>query len=306
MSRVTDDVREAASALRHGDVVAIPTETVYGLAADADNIDAIERVFDLKRRPRSHPLIVHVANMEDAETFGELDDRTRQLVGVLWPGPLTIVVPRLPRASDAITGGLDTVALRMPSHPVTLALLEEFGGAVVAPSANKFGKVSPTRPAHVVADFEDVDLLILDGGECSVGLESTIVDCTTDKVQVLRPGAVSMTDIESILHESTATATGPSRAPGMLKSHYAPDCAVEIHESAADAGERARQLEHQGIKFKIIDRSEDSLECARRLYADLRDCDDSKVAVALFVAPPDVGIGRAVRDRLRKAAAPRP
>ena len=306
MTIITRDVRVAVDVLSRGGVVAIPTETVYGLAARADNSAAIQRVFDIKGRPRNHPLIVHVASLESAHDYGVFDETSNALANVLWPGPLTLIVPRRPAASDEITGGRDTVAIRVPSHPLTLTLLEILGTALVAPSANRFGMVSPTSAQHVEDDLgRDVDA-ILDGGSCEIGVESTIVDCTTRPVQILRPGAISETDIESVLHEPPAPATGPSRAPGMLTSHYAPRCAVEMFEILHDAEERQRTLFEHGKSACIVDRSENAIECARHLYADLRKCDDESFDAALFVMPPHTGIGRAVRDRLTKAAAPRP
>lgn len=306
MSTITHDVKTAADVLRRGGVVAIPTETVYGLAARADNEYAIHRVFDIKGRPRHHPLIVHVASIDAAHEYGIFNDAAFALANVLWPGPLTLIVPRRPEVSDEITGGRDTVALRVPSHPLTLSLLELLGTAVVAPSANRFGMVSPTNAQHVAHDLgSDVDV-ILDGGTCDIGVESTIVDCSTSPVQILRPGAISENNIEAVLHEAPAPTTGPSRAPGMLASHYAPHCAVEMFETLSDAVSRQRQLSESGMSTRIIDRSHDAIQCARHLYADLRECDDAGLNVALFVLPEPSGIGRAVRDRLTKAAAPRP
>lgn len=305
MSRISRDVGRAARLLLAGEVVAIPTETVYGLAAKADNPDAVRRVFTIKGRPSSHPLIVHVATIAEAERFGVIDDRTRKIIDVLWPGPLTIVVPRRDAATDVITGGHDTVAIRMPSHPVALDLLERLGCAIVAPSANKFGMVSPTAAEHVAHDLGTEVELILDGGPCSVGVESTIIDCTTTPVQILRPGAISADEIEQVLNETTTAARGHSRAPGMLTSHYAPHCAVETFETRAAAEKRAHELQTSSELVEIVDRSDDAIECARWLYADLRHCDDIGATHALFVVPNAVGIGHAIRDRLAKASAPR-
>lgn len=305
MNRTTRDVARAVELLIAGEVVAIPTETVYGLAAVADNRDAVRRVFSVKGRPPTHPLIVHVASIAEAERYGVIDQRTRALIDVVWPGPLTIVVQRRELANDDITGGHDTVAIRMPSHPVALELLERLGCAVVAPSANKFGMVSPTCAEHVERDLGDEVSIILDGGPCAVGVESTIVDCTTSPMQILRPGAISSTDIERIVNEATSVAAGPSRAPGMLASHYAPRCAVETFESLSEAKLRAAAIHELGGSPVIVDRSTDAIECARWLYADLRRCDDDGASHALFVLPSVSGIGLAIRDRLAKASAPR-
>ncbi len=222
--------------LRAGGLVAIPTETVYGLAADASNPAAVERIFSVKARPVHHPLIVHIAS---AELFGDWASTIPPTAAVLadacWPGPLTLLVPRAHHVSDVVTGGLSTVGVRVPAHPMTLELLQRFGGGLAAPSANRFGRVSPTTADHVRADLgSDVDF-VLDGGPCPVGVESTIVDCTVDPPQVLRPGGISADEITSLLHLSLGAATGASRAPGMLPSHYAPKSRVLLAESSAEA-----------------------------------------------------------------------
>lgn len=294
------DVERAALVLRQGSLVGLPTETVYGLAADAENLDAVQRVFRVKGRPTGHPLIVHVADRETAREWASTwSPIAEALATAFWPGPLTLVVPRSARVLDAVTGGRDTVALRVPAHPVAHRLLVAFGGGLVAPSANLFGRVSPTTARHVADDLGAAVEYVLDGGPCTIGVESTIVDCSSDSPQVLRPGAITEADIVAVVG-SVAPTTGPSRAPGMLESHYAPRCqviAVENHEQASL---------YRRDDTEILDASSDPKGFATRLYRDLRRCDDEGRERVVIVLPSDEGIGRAVRDRILKAAASRP
>ncbi len=307
MSRVRDslistDVELATTLLRAGGLVAIPTETVYGLAADASNSAAVERIYELKGRPRSHPLIVHLAEPDDLDAWSnEPSDAARRLAALAWPGPLTLIVAKSDRVVDAVTGGRPTVGLRVPAHPMTRALLRHSRLGLAAPSANRFGGVSPTTAQHVLDDLGDVldpkRDLILDGGPCAIGLESTIVDTTTDPHQLLRSGPVTDEQIGRL-----ATASGPARASGMLASHYAPRCAVRLVDDADDA--MALRAGTPGAR--ILDITDDLVEGARTLYSALRRADDDGVRVLIAVLPPAVGLGLAIRDRLIKAAAPRP
>jgi len=221
------DVDQALAVLRAGGLVAIPTETVYGLAADASNADAVHRIFAVKGRPVDHPVIVHIADPAEMGAWASSVPRSAALLGdACWPGPLTLLVPRGPNVLDAVTGGRSTVGLRVPAHPLTLELLHRFDGGLAAPSANRFGRVSPTTADHVRADLgDDVDF-VLDGGPSPIGVESTIVDCTVDPPQVLRPGAITADEVAALLRMPLGAADGPSRAPGMLASHYAPRCRV--------------------------------------------------------------------------------
>lgn len=310
-------VERAVALLREGGVVAIPTETVYGLAADASNELAVRRVFAIKGRPQSHPLIVHVASRDAAQswTTGFSSDAAR-LATALWPGPLTLVVPRSAHASDAVTGGQSTVALRVPAHPLAHELLEHFRGGLAAPSANRFGGVSPTTAEHVRSDLgPDVDF-VLDGGPCDVGIESTIVDCSSEAVAILRPGGVPRERIEAVLAKSVPVRTTSNvRAPGMLESHYAPRAGVTLCDEG-DLESRAQKLSGRGARFIVVSPrrpvSGDWIEApsnadlfARTLYARLREIDERGYDVALIVPPAESGLGLAVRDRLRRAAAPR-
>lgn len=299
---ITTDVARAAAGLRAGGLVAVPTETVYGLAADAGNAAAVARIFAVKGRPLGHPLIIHLADVDQLDDWATRpSDVARRLAARAWPGPLTLIVPRSDLVSDGITGGRDTVGLRVPAHPMLRDLLRRSGCAIAAPSANLFGAVSPTTAAHVLADLGDrLDPdrdLILDGGPSRHGVESTIVDTTVDPPQLLRSGAFTSADIAGL-----AAATGPARASGMLDSHYAPTCEVRLVDHADDA----MALRAGTPGSEIFDRTDDLVEYARTLYSALRSADERGVRVLIAVLPSPGGLGDAIRDRLTKAAAPRP
>jgi len=305
---VEREVERAVAVLRCGGLVAFPTETVYGLGADAGNEAAVRRIFAVKGRPADHPLIVHIAAAEQlAEWASTVPASARALADELWPGPLTLLLDRRPTVLDAVTGRRPTVGVRVPDQPLALELLGAFGGGVAAPSANRFGKVSPTTAEHVRGDLgADVDL-VLDGGPCAVGVESTIVDCTTDPPTLLRPGGVSVDRLVEVLGSPVRTETvGPSRAPGMTASHYAPRCRVEVVDDVAVAQERVSLLRSQGLAADLLAPSLGADDYARHLYGWLRDADDRGLDVLVAVAPAGDGLGLAVRDRLSKAAAPRP
>ncbi len=293
-----NDIDRALRVLRSGGLVAIPTETVYGLAADASNATAVQRIFAAKGRPVVHPLIVHLASSEQlVEWAATIPPAAAVLADACWPGPLTLLVPRAAHVLDEVTGGRSTVGVRVPAHPLTLELLAKFGGGLAAPSANRFGRVSPTTADHVRADLgDDVDF-VLDGGPCPIGVESTIVDCTVDPPQVLRPGGIPNEDIAALLSDTLGAAAGPSRAPGMLASHYAPRCHVLLVASLQDAQRLA--ADRPGIE--ILD-DQDLARYAHTLYSRLRDADDRDVDSVIAVMPAAVGLGHAIRDRLTKAA----
>ena len=303
---VTTDVDRAVAAIRVGGLVAIPTETVYGLAADATNAEAVARIFELKGRPADHPLIVHLNSADQLDDWAsDVPTSARQLAESAWPGPLTVIVRRRADVLDVVTGGLDTVALRVPAHPMALQLIERTGVGLAAPSANRFGAVSPTTAEHVVRDLaERLDPrrdVILDGGPCPIGVESTIVDCASSPPQILRAGGVPVEDVRRLLAGDLADASGPSRASGMLASHYAPQCAIRLVDSADDA----MALRAGTVGGEILDLTHDLVAYARELYARLRDADDRGVGTLIAVLPPAEGLGHAIRDRLTKAAAPR-
>jgi len=310
-SLVTVDVDVAVAALTAGGLVAIPTETVYGLGADADDPVAVGRIFDVKHRPRGHPLIVHIAGADRlGEWAADVPRSAAVLAATCWPGPLTVLVERAARVLDEVTGGRDTVAVRVPAHPLTEQLLVRSGRGIAAPSANRFGRPSPTTAGHVVADLGDTldpaRDVILDGGPCPVGVESTIVDCTADPPQVLRPGGVATEDVERLLGASTAPAAGPSRAAGMLASHYAPSATVVLADDLATADRLARRSADGGLRVDVEDFTGDLVAAAQRLYDVLRGADGRGLDQLIAVLPPPRGLGHAIRDRLTKAAAPRP
>lgn len=304
---VTTDAAVALDRIRSGGLVAIPTETVYGLAADAENPDAVARIYSVKGRPTDHPLIVHLAGVDRLDGWvQEVDADTRTLATTCWPGPLTMLVPRGPRVGDWVTGGRPSVGLRCPAHPLTLTLLDRLGGGLAAPSANRFGKVSPTTAQHVVDDLgavlEPGRDAILDGGPCRIGVESTIVDMTSSPPQVLRAGGIDRDEIVQLLERPLGEPSGPSRASGMLTSHYEPDCKVVLAESRVDAHRAANAERRDGRRVGVLDRTDDDVAAARRLYADLRAADRDGLDVLVVVLPAPAGLGLAIRDRLTKAA----
>ncbi len=320
-------VLEAAEFLKDGRIVAFPTETVYGLGADARNAAAVERIFAAKERPADNPVIVHVASVEDADLASTgVDDRVRALARAFWPGPLTLVLPARPELLAGACRGLSTVAVRVPAHPVALALLRAAGIPIAAPSANVSGRPSPTRAGDVLADLNGRIPLILDGGPCDVGLESTVVDLTGEP-RILRPGAISAEDIEHALGASLAATTDEDalrRSPGTRYRHYAPRApliligprvspahAVAIARARMEAGGPGARIGHVGSRQELRDLPgvvspmppDAPLDfVARSLYATLRDLDAGGVVAILAEAPAGRGLAASVADRLRHAA----
>lgn len=311
---ISADIELAVERLAAGGLVAIPTETVYGLGADARNADAVRRIFEVKGRPIGHPLIVHLApetwSASASDWSADVPEAAAALADACWPGPLTLLLNRGPAVGDIVVGGRPTVGLRIPSHPMALELLRRFGGGVAAPSANPFGRVSPTTAEHVADDLADrldpARDLILDGGISDVGVESTIVDAAVDPPQILRAGAITDADIERLVARAVAPASGPSRASGMLASHYAPSCQVVLADDADEAVRLADDHASADRRVQILDRTDDLVAAAQRLYDDLRTADRAGVDVLVAVRPPAHGLGHAIRDRLTKAAASRP
>lgn len=304
---ISTDVDLAVERLRAGGLVALPTETVYGLAADARQPDAVARIFAVKGRPTSHPLIVHLADADQIDSWAhDIPAAARTLAAAAWPGPLTMLLQRADDVDDSVTGGRSTIGLRVPSHPIALAVVRGLGGGVAAPSANRFGRVSPTTARHVLADIGDrLDPerdLILDGGPCEVGVESTIVDLTVSPPQVLRAGAITAEVIERLTGDVLGDVSGPSRAAGMLASHYAPNCTVDLTPDRSTAVARLEAHRAAGLRAALIDRTDDLVVAAQRLYGDLRAADTAGVDVLVVVLPPAAGLGHAIRDRLTKAA----
>ncbi len=292
-------IAAGAQALADGRLVAFPTETVYGLGADALDPDAVAGIFAAKGRPTDHPLICHVASADAlAPLVAEVTPAARALAGAFWPGPLTLVMPRSRAVPDAVTGGRDTVAVRVPAHPVALALLRAFDGPVAAPSANRFGRPSPTSASDVADEIGDAVAVILDGGPCEIGIESTVIDLTCDPPQVLRPGRIAAEQVAQVLGGPVdAVASGPARAPGMLESHYAPGARVAVLAPDAVDGLPAAVL--------VLGPVGGPDHYAARLYAAFRRADAEGAGVILAVPPPAEGIGVAVRDRLQRASAGR-
>ncbi len=331
-------IERAASCLRDGGLVAFPTETVYGLGADATNVAAVRRIFTAKRRPSTDPLILHVADLNAVRPLvSYVPDVLVTLASALWPGPLTVVLPRSSRVPDAVTAGLDSVAVRVPAHPVARALVLAAGVPVAAPSANLFSRPSPTRAAHVADDLGDVVDMILDGGATQVGLESTVLDLTSDPPRVLRPGGVSIEQLRLWLPavaECSTSASGAEAmpAPGMLSKHYAPRTPLTLFEGpalavcarvaediqiATDAGRRVVVLGSRESLAAIgamvmsdamirveLGPDADADGMAARLYVCLRDCDAAEASQIFAVQVSDAGgIAAALRDRLRRASA---
>lgn len=314
------NIERAVAILRAGGLVAFPTETVYGLGADASNPVAVGRIFAAKGRPADHPLIVHLASADMLDAWAaEVPPLARALAAACWPGPLTLVLRRAPHVPDAVTGGLDTVGLRVPAHPLALALLRAFGGGIAAPSANRFGAVSPTTAAHVREELGDRVDLVLDGGPCEVGVESTIVDLSggPDAIAILRPGGVARERLEALAgREIPVRHGGAVRAPGMLDQHYAPAARVVLvaagEQAARAAVLRARGLRVGALAFApagtmadatVVELGGSEEEAARRLYRALRELDGAGCDVILATLPEERGLGLAIADRLRRAAA---
>lgn len=284
----------------------LPTETVYGLGADAANPTAVAAIFEAKGRPRFNPLIAHVHDVETAARIAAFDHRARALAEAFWPGPLTIVAPVRDTAAvcDLARAGLDTVAIRVPGHPLSRAVLEAFGGPVVAPSANRSGRPSPTTFDDAFAETGDKTVAALDGGPCQVGLESTVVAVLDGPVRLLRPGAVTRAQLEAVVGPLAEADNDAKRSPGRLALHYAPDAPVRIEAAAPVEGEAFLAFgtwpEGEGV-FNLSPTA-DLAEAAANLFAFLRAADRTK-PVGIAVAPiPDEGLGEAINDRLRRAA----
>jgi L-threonylcarbamoyladenylate synthase len=314
---VPSDLASAVAALRAGQVIGLPTETVYGLAADASNPEAVRRIFAIKGRPLTHPVIVHIASIHQVPQWArEFPAAARALAERFWPGPLTLVLPRAATVPLDVTGGQDTVALRVPSHPVALALLQAFGGGLAAPSANRYGRISPTTAAHVREDLGDDVGIVLDGGPASVGLESTIVACLDGRVSVLRPGHIGSEAIEAVAGPVTAATPAAPRVPGSVVSHYAPRTPVELVAPAAVAdavSAHQRDGEHVAVlappspaeaaAVAWIVASPEAETYGRDLYSHLRTLDQAGADVIVVATPPDGPAWVAVQDRLTRAAA---
>lgn len=306
---------KAGNVLRAGGLVAFPTETVYGLGADATQGEAVAAIFAAKGRPRFNPLIVHVPDVQAVERYAVMTPLAKKLAAAFWPGPLTLVLKRREDSglSELVSAGLDTVAIRVPGHPVAAALLAAAQVPVAAPSANRSGRVSPTRAEHVAADLGDAIGLVLDGGACTVGLESTILDCTGETVRLLRPGAIASERIAEVIGGPVERTVGSSAdaptSPGQLASHYAPTAKVRLNAEKPLPGEALLAFgpdvpPHDGPTINLSSTG-DLHEAAAKLFASLRDLDGRNVTAIAVMPIPDAGLGEAINDRLQRAAAPR-
>ena len=308
---MSPEVRRAAQILRAGGLVAFPTETVYGLGADASNPSAIAKLYSVKRRPADHPVIVHFQSAEQAFAWAsEVPHAAEQLARQFWPGPLTLILKRSAEAKDFITGGQDSVGLRVPSHPVAQQLLKEFGGAIAAPSANRFGLVSPTTAAHVREDLAGDVELVLEGGASEVGIESTIVDLSGAAPMLLRPGRVSKSELEKVIGKIGEASASSPRHSGGLEKHYAPRTPAQLVPTHDLDKEIAKGKDKVAVlAFSRPDERVDywlrmprePQAYAQKLYAALRELDSAGCERILVEAPPETAPWVAVRDRLRRA-----
>ena len=313
------EIEAAVEALRAGDLVAFPTETVYGLGANASNPAAVRKIFAAKGRPANHPLIVHLDSIRYLHRWvRDIPDAAEKLAARFWPGALTLVLPKAANVLNVVTGGQDTVAIRVPAHPMAQQLLTAFGGGIAAPSANRYGHVSPTRAEHVRDELGDAVRIVLDGGECTVGIESTIVSCIDGHVRLLRPGSITLSELRDTVGEvlTDPVAEGP-RVPGSTSAHYAPTTPLEIVPGDAletlagaynDRGERvavlALRLPLKTLKLATwINAGRRPQQYAHDLYAHLRTLDKAGCVKILVQELPDEERWAAVTDRLRKAAA---
>lgn len=306
-------IRTAGELLRAGRLVAFPTETVYGLGADATNGRAVAEIFEAKGRPRFNPLIVHLPDRARAEEHGVFTPLARRLAEAFWPGPLTLVLKRQAQSglSDLVSAGLDSVALRVPDHAIAQALLRATGRPLAAPSANRSGRVSPTRAEHVLADLDDAVALILDGGATVVGLESTIIDARREEPVLLRAGAIPAEKIEAVLGRTLTRQTSSMRpsAPGQLESHYAPQAKVRLGATEVRPGEAllafGDQVPATDGPVRNLSARGDLIEAAANLFAALRALDETGAETIAVMPIPAHGLGEAINDRLQRAAAPR-
>ena len=299
----TADIAKAAAALRAGGLVILPTETVYGLAADAGNPRAVAAVYEAKGRPSFNPLIAHVADVAMARRIARFDDRAEQAAAAFWPGPLTLVLPVANETAvcDLARAGLDTVAVRAPAHPVARALLTAFGGPLVAPSANRSGRPSPTTFADALEETGAAAAAALDGGPCAIGLESTVI-ALLDEPRLLRPGSVTRAEFEALIGPLSEADADARRSPGRLARHYAPNLPLRLNVTEPRAGEVWLGFGPHGAEAFNLSREGDLAEAAANLFAYLRAADRSG-ASGIGVAPiPDTGLGEAINDRLRRAA----
>lgn len=318
-----EKIRKAAEIIKKGGLVGFPTETVYGLGADAFNPKAVARIFEVKKRPLNDPLIVHLADKKDlVKVAKETDEFAQKLIERFWPGPLTLVLKKSPLLPDIVTSGLKTVALRMPSHPVALNLIREAKTPVAAPSANLFGKPSPTCARHVLEDLRNKIELVIDAGGTEVGLESTVLDLTQKPFTILRLGAVSVEELQSVIPGIKLYREKKILAPGMFKRHYSPRAKVIVVEEGRTQIEKVKRLarkfleegkrvgimakeenknKYQNFKIKVLGRGNDFRTCASNLFSLLREFDREKFDIIIVEGIKEKDLGRTIMERLRKA-----
>jgi L-threonylcarbamoyladenylate synthase len=302
-----NDIRDASAHIRAGRLVALPTETVYGLGANALDDHAVAAIYAAKERPSFNPLIVHVATIEQAKKYVVFNALAEKCAAAFWPGSLTLVLPRSKDCplSLLVSAGLDSVAIRMPNHPLALALLTESGLPIAAPSANKSGRVSPTTAAHVAEELAQDVAMILDGGACTVGVESTVLDMTGDVPVLLRPGGVTQTQLEAVIGKISLANDGVMKSPGMMESHYAPNATIRLNVQEAGEGEVLLAFGNEVSGALNLSPSGNLQEAAANLFAMLRALDKTGAKTIAVMTIPEEGLGVAINDRLRRAAAPR-
>ncbi|MBS9523932.1 threonylcarbamoyl-AMP synthase [Litoribacter alkaliphilus] len=319
MAEIGQNIQKAKSLLEQGELVAIPTETVYGLAGNALDAQAVSKIFETKNRPSFDPLIIHVGKIEQVSKYVKsLPEELKKLAEKYWPGPLTLLLPKKNIVPDLVTSGLDQVAIRIPNHPLTQGLLGQLDFPLAAPSANPFGYISPTKAKHVNDQLGDKLAYILDGGECQVGLESTIIGMEEGEIVIYRLGGMDVAEVESVVGPVKVLSHSSSnpKTPGMLKSHYAPrkpfvlgnlDTLVEEYEQKGeDYGVLSFEKSFPGLSADrqvVLSQKGDFKEAAQKLFGALRDLDEAKVSVILAELLPEESLGRAINDRLRRAAA---
>lgn len=316
MSIISSDISKAIHFLTKGDIVAIPTETVYGLAGNIFLEDAINKIFDVKQRPRFNPLIVHLNNMNQVEDIvKEFPEKAQLLAKAFWPGPLTLILPKKSTVPDAVTAGKNTVAIRIPDHPVTLELLKQLPFPVAAPSANPFNRISPTKASHVNEYFEETIPMILEGGECNRGIESTIIGFENSKVIIYRLGSLELEKIEEIVGKVIVKNKKESapNAPGMLAKHYAPKTKIilvdDVEESIRTSHTHSIGVlkltgeteMNQVSKIELLSKSGNLTEAASNLYAALHNLDDANLDLIIAERFPNYGLGKTINDRLERA-----
>jgi L-threonylcarbamoyladenylate synthase len=310
---MNNDINIAVTKLLSGEPVAFPTETVYGLGADCTNDQAVEKIFSLKGRPSFNPLIIHVANLDNALKYGEFNQSALRLAQAFWPGPLTLVVPLRPgtQVSQRVTAGLETIAIRVPNHPIALELLHLYPNPIAAPSANKSGYVSPTKYEHVRNEFHP-DVFIIPGDQSCIGLESTIVDCSEEDIAILRPGFITKTDIENFLDISVSEKSSVEaiKAPGQLKHHYSPSLPVRLNATSIFPNEALLTFGQGNLTADVmlnLSPSGNLDEAAANLFDFLRTLDkaNSNITQIAVTHIPNTGVGLAINERLQRAATPK-